>query len=71
MSFSYSPGNFDDYWGNYLKYVAKPIKEKLNLLERSQRKELKDMVRKNTEPYTKRNGIIHFPWEVLILTAKH
>ncbi len=69
--FKYSPGNFDDYWGDYLRYVAKPIKEKLNLLERSQRKELKEMVKENTKQYTKRNGIIEFPWEVLILTAKY
>ena len=69
--FKYSPGNFDQYWGNYLRYVAKPIKEKLNLLEKSQKKELKEMIRKNTKPYTKRDGEIQFPWEVLILTAKY
>jgi len=71
FTFKYSPGSFDDYWRNYLRYVAKPIKEKLNSLERSQRKELKEMIKKNTEPHTKRNGMIEFPWEVLILTAKY
>ena len=70
-NFPYSPGTFDQYWSNYLRYVAKPIKEKLDSLERSQRKELKEMVKENTKPYTKKNGIIQFPWEVLILTAKH
>jgi ubiquinone/menaquinone biosynthesis C-methylase UbiE len=70
-TFKYSPGNFDDYWRNYLKYVAKPIKEKLNSLEKSQRKELKEMIRDNTKTHTKRNGTIQFPWEVLILTAKY
>ncbi|QDI89003.1 methyltransferase domain-containing protein [Candidatus Nitrosopumilus sp. SW] len=70
-NFPYSPGTFEQYWNNYLRYVAKPIKEKLDALERSQRKELKEMVKENTKPYTKRNGIIQFPWEVLILTAKH
>ena len=70
-NFPYRPGTFEQYWNNYLKYVAKPIKEKLDTLERSQRKELREMVKENTKPYTKRNGIIQFPWEVLILTAKH
>ena len=70
-NFPYSPGTFDQYWSNYLRYVAKPIKEKLDSLERSKRKELKEMVKHNTKPYTKKNGIIQFPWEVLILTAKH
>ena len=69
--FKYSPGKFDDYWTNYTKYVAKPIKEKLSTLDRSQRKELKDMVKENTKPFTNRNGVINFPWEVLILTAKN
>lgn len=69
--FKYSPGKFDDYWTNYIKYVAKPIKEKLSTLDRSQRKELKDMVKENTKLFTNRNGLIHFPWEVLILTAKN
>ena len=46
--FEYSPGNFDDYWNNYSRYIAKPIKEKLNALRKIQRKELKEMVRENT-----------------------
>ena len=69
--FTYSPGTFDDYWRNYIKYVAKPIKEKLESLEKSERKRLKEKIRENTKPHTKRSGIIKFPWEVLILTAKY
>jgi len=71
FTFSYSPGNFEDYWNNYLKYIAKPLKEKLDTLNRSQRKELKQTVKLNTIPYTKRNEMIVFPWQVLILTAKY
>jgi len=69
--FPYSPGTFEQYWKNYLRYIAKPVKEKLDKLEKSQRKELKNRVRQNTKPYTKRDEIIRFPWEVLILTAKY
>lgn len=69
--FKYSPGRFEDYWKNYLRYVAKPLKEKLDHLESEKKKELKENVRRNTLQYTKRNGIIEFPWEVLILTAKN
>lgn len=69
--FKYSPGNFEDYWKNYLRYVAKPIKQKLNKLEKSQKRDLKEKIRQNTKQHTKRNGIIEFPWEVLILTAKN
>ena len=71
FTFSYSPGNFEDYWKNYLKYIAKPLIEKLDTLDKSQRSELKQTVRQNTNPYTKKNEMIKFPWQVLILTAKY
>ena len=69
--FHFSPGKFEDYWGNYLKYIAKPLKEKLNDLDYSKRKELKQLVKDKTSRYTKKNGEILFPWQVLILGAKN
>ena len=69
--FNYNPGKFEDYWQNYIKYVAKPLKEKLNALEYSKSKEFKNSVKEKTLQYTKRNGDIIFPWQVLILTAKN
>ena len=69
--FHFSPGKFEDYWGNYLKYIAKPLKEKLNDLDYSKRKELKQLVKDKTLEYTKKNGKILFPWQVLILSAKN
>ena len=69
--FKFNPGTFEDYWRNYLRYVAKPLKEKLDALDRSKRKDLKNAVRENVKPYTLKNKTIDFPWEVLILTAKN
>jgi len=69
--FRYSPGKFDDYWTNYTRYVAKPIKEKLSTLDGSRRRELRDMVKENAKKFTGRDGIIRFPWQVLILTAEN
>ena len=69
--FHYSPGKFTDYWRNYIKYIAKPLKEKLNALEYSKRKELRLLVKEKTIQYTKKNGDMLFPWQVLILTAKY
>jgi ubiquinone/menaquinone biosynthesis C-methylase UbiE len=71
LIFNYNPGKFEDYWKNYIKYIAKPLKEKLNALEYSKRKEFKKSVKEKTLQYTKRNGDIIFPWQVLILTAKN
>lgn len=69
--FMFSPGKFEDYWQNYLRYVAKPLKEKLDSLNKEQRIKLEKKVKRNTKPYTKQDGTIEFPWEVLILTAKN
>ena len=69
--FNYNPGKFEDYWKNYIKYIAKPLKEKLNALEYSKRKEFRNSVKEKTLKYTKNNGEIIFPWQVLILTAKN
>ena len=69
--FNYNPGKFEDYWKNYIKYIAKPLKEKLNALEYSKRKEFRNSVKEKTLQYTRENGEIIFPWQVLILTAKN
>ena len=71
FAFKFNPGTFEDYWRNYLRYVAKPLKEKLNALDRSKKEKLKNTVRENVIPYTLKNKTIEFPWEVLILTAKN
>ena len=71
FNFNYSPGKFSDYWNNYIKYIAKPVKEKLNALDYSKRKELRSLVKEKTQQFTKKNGQIIFPWQVLILTAKY
>lgn len=69
--FRYSPGTFEDYWTDYTRYVPSTIKAKLAALGRGERARLKDMVRENTRPYTKRGGTIDFPWQVLILAARN
>ena len=69
-TFMYSPGTFEQYWRDYLRYAAKPIKAKLDSLTRTKRRRLKEMISENVQTYTK-DGVITFPWQVLILTAKH
>jgi ubiquinone/menaquinone biosynthesis C-methylase UbiE len=69
--FKFNPGTFENYWRNYLRYVAKPLKEKLDTLDRSKKEKLKKAVRENVKPYTLKNKTIEFPWQVLILTAKN
>ena len=68
--FRYSPGRFADYWEDYLRYIAKPLRRKIDRLPAGQRRDLRECVGENVRPYTKRNGRIVFPWEVLVLTAR-
>jgi ubiquinone/menaquinone biosynthesis C-methylase UbiE len=68
-TFWYSPGSFSEYWCNYLKYLAKPLREKLDKLNSKQKRELRNTIKQKTIPYIK-NSTIKFPWKVLILSAK-
>ena len=68
--FFYKMDSFADFWQNYLKYVAKPVREKINKLSKTQLKEVREVAKQNSLPYTKKNGKLVFPWKVLILTAK-
>lgn len=67
--FSYSPGSFSEFWKNYLRYVAKPAKKKLDALSKEKMKKVRELAKKNSQQYSK-NGKLVFPWKVLILTAK-
>ena len=69
--FEYSPGTFSDYWNNYKRHLSKPLKEKFDSLTKFQKSNLREMIKDNTLEYTKKNGKIVFPWEVLVLTAKN
>ena len=69
--FEYSPGTFTEYWDNYKRHLPKPLKEKFDLLTKFQKLNLREMVKYNTLQYTKKNGKIIFPWEVLVLTANN
>ena len=50
--------------------MAKPLKEKLDKLSTKKRGELRELVKQNVAHYTKKNGKIIFPWEVIVLTAE-
>ena len=70
FNFDYKMDSFSEFWQNYLKYVSKPVREKLNKLSKTKLKEVRELARQNSLPYTKKNGKLVFPWKVLILTAK-
>ena len=70
FNFKYSPGTFLDFWCNYLRYIAKPAREKLNQLSISEKRKIRELAKQNSLKFSK-NGKLIFPWKVLILTAKN
>ena len=66
--FSYKQSSFSDYWCNYLRYVAKPARVKLKALSKAELLQVRGLAKLKAKPYMK-NGLIVFPWKVLILTA--
>lgn len=70
FNFKYSPGTFSDFWCNYLRYVAKPAREKLNQISISEKRKIRELAKQNSLKFLK-NGKLIFPWKVLILTAKN
>ncbi|WP_268541489.1 class I SAM-dependent methyltransferase [Candidatus Nitrosotenuis cloacae] len=70
FQFEYSPGTFSNYWSNYMRYLATPLKQKIRKLTGAQLAQMREQIKQNTIPYTRRDGKIVFPWKVLILTAK-
>ena len=70
--FTYSPGSFKQYWKMYLEYVSIQSREKIRSLGNDKIEKLKDTIQRNVKPYrNNENGTLIFPWQVLILTAKH
>ena len=67
--FYFSPGTFDEYWNNYKRYVSQPIKKKFDVLSRQEKLEMRYKIKEKTIPYTKKDGKIVFPWQVLISTS--
>ena len=68
-TYQYSPGDYDDYWRNYIRYVARPLRQKFASLGRYERRRLREALREAVTPYMDSDGIINFPWQVLILAA--
>ena len=45
-------------------------REKISMLDYGQKKRLREQVKENVLPYTNK-GVIKFPWQIVIVTAKN
>ncbi len=67
--FEYSPGTADCYWRNYTRYVAGPLRAKLNSIPAGKRRQIKRAVAARVKRFES-DGRVVFPWKVLMLTAR-
>ena len=51
--FSYKPGSFSNFWCNYLRYVAKPAREKLKTLSKAELRQVRELAKQKAKPYMK------------------
>ena len=68
FTFSYHPGNFEEYWTDYMNSTANSIWPKIAAKGNETVNAIKTEAEKNTAPFIK-NEKIEFPWDVLIATA--
>lgn len=69
-TFEFCAGGFEKYWRDYTRYISKPLKEKLKRLTASQRRRLVKRIRDEASAYMDDDGMLVFPWQVLISTAR-
>lgn len=69
VTLRYSPGDYDAYWQGYIDYIAKVQRQKIEALG-DRLLQLRKELQQETMPYTDSNGVINFPWQVLILGAE-
>ena len=68
LTFTYSPGTFQEFWENYLRYVPIIQKKKIEKLTKNDLESIRENVKENTRKFEK-NGKIVFPWKVLVAVA--
>lgn len=69
-TFEFCAGTFEKYWRDYIGYIAKPARQKLDGLSYGHRRRLKGAVREAASKYLQSDGTLAFPWQVLISTAR-
>ncbi len=67
--YSYDAGTFEQYWSDYLSTTAASIRSKIQAAGEKTVLEIKERARESARHFTN-NGVIIFPWDVLIATAR-
>lgn len=68
-TFNYNASTFEDYWSDYMSSTANSIRDVIKSKGNDIFNNIKKESEENTKKYTNSQGLINFPWEILIATA--
>ena len=68
-TYPYNIGMFGEYWNDYMESAAATIRTKIEGLDATLYKKIKEESRTKAEKFLK-NGKIEFPWQVLVAAAR-
>ncbi|MEE8133019.1 MAG: methyltransferase domain-containing protein [Nitrososphaerales archaeon] len=67
-SYTYNAGIFDDYWREFMRSTANRIRNRLESLDPAVLEKIRSESKEQAQKFLK-DGIIEFPWEVLVASA--
>ena len=67
-SYTYNAGIFDDYWREFMRSTANRIRNRLESLDPAVLEKIRSESKERAQKFLK-DGIIEFPWEVLVASA--
>ena len=68
-TFQYNAGTFEKYWTEYMTTTANSIRSKIEAGGAGVMSTIKKEAKMTSSRFTKNDGSIEFPWDVLIATA--
>ncbi len=67
--YSYDAGTFEQYWSDYMSTTAASIRSRIQAAGEKTVLAIKEQARESARQFAD-NGVINFPWDVLIATAR-
>ena len=67
-NFVYEPGTFEEYWSDYMRSTANSIRAKIESHGEKTMEKIKNDAKKNASRHEK-DGVLIFPWTVLVATG--
>ena len=70
-TFHYQASSFDEYWSDYMASTANSIRSIIESKGSHIISSIKEKSKSSVDRFTDKEGIVNFPWDVLIVTASN